>query len=148
MINLNHYIKAKSVADTYITPKRDLNGTPKKQHFLARLSLCEGYGHILDDMRTKRGLFEFTSKDLSRRLGMSWDEMWKESIEKDEYGYKKKIAKVDDENVKFYFGMTEILGEIGILLRNGIELPAGVEKIITRRTEDRRVVVNRRMGEE
>ena len=133
MINLNHYIKAKSVATTYTTHKRDLNGTPKKQHFFVRLSLCEGYGDILSDQRTKQGLFEFTIKDLSRRLGMSWDEMWKESIEKDEYGYKKKIAKVDDENVKFYFGMTEILGEVGILLRNGIELPTGVEKIITRR---------------
>lgn len=133
MINLNHYIKAKSVADTYISHKRDLNGTAKKQHFFTRLSLCEGYGYLLGDNRNKNGLFEFIKEDLTRKLSMDWNQMWDEAMKDDEYGYKKDIKKVDDGDVKFYFGMTEIIGLVCILLRNGIELPDGVEKKINRR---------------
>ena len=133
MINLTHYIKAKSVADTYISHKRDLNKTAKKQHFFVRLSLCPGYDHFIKDMRNKNGLFDFIKEDLTRKLSMSWDELWKESMDNNKMEYKKKIAKTDDENIKFYFGMTEILDEACILLRNGMDLPDGIEKRINRR---------------
>jgi len=133
MIDFSHYIKAKSIADTYISHKRDLSGTTKKQHFFVRLSLCEGYRDILNDNRVKTGLFEFTRKDLERKLGMSWDEMWDESMGEDEFGYKKEIRGVDDEDIKFYFGMTDIIGETCILARNGQELPEGIEKKVNRK---------------
>ena len=133
MIDYTHYIKAKSVADTYLNHIKDLNGTFKKQHFLTRLSLCEGYGHILDDPRKKQSLYEFIRKDLEKKLSMSWDEMWNESMSEDEYGYKKEIKKVESDDIKFYFGMTDVVGEACILVRNDIELPEGVEKKINRK---------------
>ena len=132
MIDYTHYIKAKSVADTYLDHIKDLNGTLKKQHFLTRLSLCQGYGHILDNSRKKHGLYEFIQKDLERKLTMTWDEMWDESMGDDEYGYKKEIKKAVTPDIKFYFGMTDLIGETSILLRNGEELPEGVEKKIYR----------------
>lgn len=133
MIDFTHYIKAKSVADTYLQHIKDLNGTPKKQHFMVRLNLCEGYKDLLSDKRTKIGLFEYTSKDLKKKLDMSFDELWEESMANDEMGYKKEIKKTNDNNIKFYFGMTEVLGETCILLRSGMNLPEGIEKKITRR---------------
>jgi hypothetical protein len=132
MIDFTHYIKAKSDADTYLNHIKDLNGTPKKQHFLARLSLCNGYRDVLIDNRTRVNLFHFTLKELTKHLGMSFDELWKESMEKDEYGYKKEIKEYGIDDIKFYFGMTQIIGEVCILLRNNIELPDGVEKKINR----------------
>lgn len=89
----------------------------KKQHFLVRLSLCQGFGHLLDDNQKKASLFKFISKDLENKLGMSFDEMWDESMKDDPFDYKKEIKKIDDEDIKFYFGMTDILGEMDILLR-------------------------------
>lgn len=133
MIDFSHYIKAKSVADTYLQHKQDLNGTAKKQHFFTRLSLCEGYGHILDDPRVKKSLYSFIQKDLEKKLSMSWDEMWDESMNDDEYGYKKEIKKVADDNIKFYFGMTDVVGEACILIRNGQELPKNIESKINRK---------------
>ena len=134
MIDYTHYIKAKSVTDTYLNHIKDLNGTPKKQHFLSRLRLCQGYGHILDDPRRKQSLYEFIRKDLERKLAMTWDEMWDESMSDDEYGYKKEIKKAVTPDIKFYFGMTDLIGEACILLRNGEKLPDGVEKKIYRQT--------------
>ena len=133
MIDFSHYIKAKSVADTYIQHKNDLNGTTKKQHFFSRLSLCQGYGHILDDPRFKKSLYSFIQKDLEKNISMSFDEMWNESMSDDEYGYKKEIKKIDGEDIKFYFGMTDIVGEACILIRNGQELPEGIEKKLNRK---------------
>ena len=132
MVDYTHYIKARSIADTYLNHIKDLNGTLKKQHFLSRLSLCQGYGHILDDPRRKQSLYEFIRKDLERKLTMTWDEMWDESMSDDEYGYKKEIKKVATPDIKFYFGMTDLIGETCILLRNGADLPEGVEKKIYR----------------
>ena len=133
MIDFSHYIKAKSVADTYIQHKKDLNGTTKKQHFFSRLSLCEGYRDILNDNRIKANLFKWTYDDLKKKLDMSWDELWGESMSDDEYGYKKEIKKVSDEDIKFYFGMTDVVGEVCILIRNDQELPEGIEKKINRK---------------
>ena len=133
MIDFTHYIKAKSVADTYLQHIKDLNGTMKKQHFMVRLSLCDGYKEILADNRTKTNLFKLTFDELKRKLDMSWDDMWDESMDNDEYGYKNEIKTHIDEDIKFYFGMTEILGLAGILLRNGMELPKETEKKINRR---------------
>ena len=131
MIDFTHYIKAKSVADTYLQNIKDLNGTSKKQHFEVRLSLCDGYHYLLQDNQTKTNLFKFTVDDLKRKLNMSWDELWDEMP--DEYGYNKEIKKYSNDDIKFYFGMTDILGLTGILLRNGIELPKDIEKKINRR---------------
>jgi len=131
MIDFTHYIKAKSVADTYLNNIKDLNGTSKKQHFMVRLSLCDGYKELLSDNRTKTNLFKFTEQDLTKKLGMTWDEIWDEMP--DGYGYNKEIKKLDDEDIKFYFGMTEILEEVCVLLRNEIELPEGIEKKVNRR---------------
>jgi hypothetical protein len=131
MIDFTHYIKAKSVADTYLQHSRDLNGTPKKQHFMARLSLCNGYKGLLDDNRTKTSLFKWTSEDLAKKLGMSWDEIWDEMP--DEFGYNKEIKQLDDEDIKFYVGMTDVMEKVCILMRNGIPLPEGVEKKVNRR---------------
>ena len=132
MIDFTHYIKAKSVVDTYLQHIRDLNGTSKKQHFMVRLSLCDGYKDLLLDSRTKNSLFKWTVEDLTKKLGMSWDELWSESLSRDDRGYKKKIAEFEDDDIKFYFGMTDIIEEVNILLRNGIELPEGIEGKINR----------------
>ena len=132
MIDFTHYIKAKSVADTYLQHSRDLNGTPKKQHFMVRLSLCDGYKDLLLDSRTKNSLFKWTVDDLTKKLGMSWDELWSESLSRDDRGYKKKIKEFEDDDIKFYFGMTDIIEEVNILLRNGIELPEGIGGKINR----------------
>lgn len=133
MIDFSHYIKAKSIADTYISHKRDLGGTTKKQHFFVRLSLCEGYKGILDDNRVKTGLFEFTKKDLERKLSMSWDELWDEIMKDDDRGHKKEIKEIDNEDIKFYFGMTELIDLTRILLYNDQPLPEGIEKKINRK---------------
>ena len=130
MIDFAYYIKAKSVADTYLQHIKDLNGTPKKQHFLVRLSMCEGYKDILKDNRTKTNLFKYTFQELERNLNLSWEEMWDEM--EDKFGYKKEIKEIDSPDIKFYFGMTKILGLTGILLRNGQDLPEDIEKKITR----------------
>lgn len=133
MINFTHYIKARSVADTYLEHIKDLNGTAYKQHFMSRLNLCEGFGHLLQDNRVKTSLFSFTLKSLTKHLTQSFDEIWSESMERDDFGYKKEIKKDTNDDIKFYFGMTEIIGEVNILIRNGIELPEGIEKKINRR---------------
>ena len=132
MIDFTHYIKAKSVADTYLQHIKDLNGTSKKQHFLTRLSLCDGYKHILQDPHKKQSLYEYTRKELKKKLTMSWDEMWNESMNDDEYGYKKEIKKEVDDNIKFYFGMTDLIGLTCILLRNGENIPDDISKKINR----------------
>lgn len=133
MIDFTHYIKAKSVVDTYLKHLKDLNGTTLKQHFITRLSLCDGYKDKLKDNRTKTSLFEFTKKDLERKLKMSFDELWDEFMSIDRYGYKKEIKKTNNDDIKFYFGMTDIIGLVCILLRNDIELPEDIEKKINRR---------------
>ena len=133
MIDFTHYIKAKSVVDTYLKHLKDLNGTALKQHFMTRLSLCDGYKDKLKDNRTKASLFEFTKKDLERKLKMSFDELWDEFMSIDRYGYKKEIKKTNNDDIKFYFGMTDIIGLVCILLRNDIELPEDIEKKINRR---------------
>ena len=132
MIDFTHYIKAKSIADTYLQHIKDLNGTSKKQHFLTRLSLCDGYKHILQDPHKKQSLYEYTRKELKKKLTMSWDEMWNESMNDDEYGYKKEIKKEVDDNIKFYFGMTDLIGLTCILLRNGENIPDDISKKINR----------------
>ena len=133
MIDFSHYIKAKSIADTYIRHKTDLNGTTKKQHFFTRLSLCEGYDHILDDPRVKKNLYSFTRNDLEKKLSMSWNDIWKENMNDDKYGYKKDIKNETDEDIMFYFGMTDIIDDVRVLISNNQELPDGVEKKINRR---------------
>ena len=133
MVDFSHYIKAKSIADTYIQHKKDLNGTTKKQHFFSRLSLCEGYRDILNDNRAKTNLFKWTYDDLKKKLDKTWDELWGENIQIDEYGYKKEIKKEENEDIKFYFGMTDIVGEVCILIRNNQELPDNIEKKINRK---------------
>ena len=133
MTDLSHYIKAKSVVDTYINNYRYLNGTTKKQHFMSRLSLCDGYKNLLTDDRRKESVFKYITKDLTKKIDQSWDELWDESMENDENGYKKKIKQQDSDDIKFYFGMNDVLGETDILLRNGLDLPKGIEKKINRR---------------
>lgn len=133
MIDFTHYIKAKSVADTYLQHKKDLNGTTKKQHFFSRLSLCDEYRDILNDNRVKTNLFKWTYDDLKKKLDKTWDELWDESMNDDEYGYKKEIKKIEDDDIKFYFGMTDIVGEVVILIRNGQEIPEGIESKINRK---------------
>ena len=132
MVDYSHYIKAHSVADTYLTHIQYLKGTTHKQHFLTRLSLCEGFGHILDDPRKKQSLYSFIQKDLTHKLSLSWNEMWDESMGDDDFGYKKEIKKEATDDIKFYFGMTDLIGEVCILLRNGVEIPEGIEKKIYR----------------
>jgi len=133
MIDFSHYIKAKSIADTYLNHIKDLNGTLKKQHFLGRLSLCQGYGHILDNPRVKKNLYSFTRKDLEKKLSMSWNDIWEENMNDDKYGYKKDIKNKTDEDIMFYFGMTDIIDDVRVLISNKQELPDGVEKKINRR---------------
>lgn len=132
MIDLSHYIKAKSIADTYINNYRYLNGTMKKQHFMSRLSLCNGYKNLLSDNRKKLSVFKYTTQDLTKKLSQSWGELWDDSIKNDGNGYKEKIKNQESGDIKFYFGMTDILGEASILLRNKLELPKGIEKKINR----------------
>jgi len=132
MVDYTHYIKATSVVDTYLDHINMLNNTAQKQHFLTRLNLCQGFGHLLDDKRVKSNLFKFILNDLENKLNMSFDEMWDESMKEDDFGYKKEIKKVDDADVKFYFGMTEIMELIGILLRQNIELPKDIDKKVNK----------------
>ena len=133
MIDFTHYIKARSIADTYLQHIRDLNGTSEKQHFMVRLSLCNGYKNLLSDNKKKAGLFKWMYDDLKKKLKMSWDELWEDSLNNDDKGYRKEIGKIDNEDIKFYFGMIKLISKSCILLRGGMELPEEIEKKITRK---------------
>ena len=129
MIDFTHYIKAKSVVDTYMDNMRYLNGVTQKQHFMTRLSLCDGYKDLLDNTRRKQTLFEFTRQDLDTKLSQSSKEVFDEYVKDDPNGYMDEIKKVANDDIYFYFDMNAVLEATCILLRNGMEIPDVTSKI-------------------
>ena len=129
MIDFTHYIKAKSIVDTYLDNIRYLNDTAQKQHFLVRLSKCEGYNDILDNPRKKQTLFEFTTKELEEKLSRTPKESFEKCVEKNTFDYMNEIQKYENEDIDFYFDMVGVIGDTCALLRNGIEIPDVSSKI-------------------
>ena len=129
MVDFTHYIKAKSVVDTYMDNIRYLNGVTQKQHFLTRLSLCDGYKDILDNTRKKQTLFAYTRQALDTKLKQTSKEVFDDCVSNDSNGYMDEIKKVENGDIDFYFDMNGVIEDTCILLRNGMEIPDVSSKI-------------------